>query len=52
MSEMDLIAKCHGVTDVNLVGASGLYSMTSSVESLERRESAHDLVTDLSVEVF
>ena len=30
----------------------GIYSMTSSIESLERLERAHALVTSLSVEVF
>ena len=51
-SEMELIAGCQGVTEVKLVTALGFYSMTSSVESLERIERAHELVTALSVEVF
>ena len=37
--EMELVADCHGVTEVNLVTALGLYSMTSSIESLEHLES-------------
>ena len=37
---------------MNLIIALGFYSMTSSIESLERLERAHDLVTSLSVEVF
>ena len=31
-SEMELIADCHGVTEVNLIAALGFYSMTSSIE--------------------
>ena len=51
-SEMQLIADCHGVTEMNLITALGVYSMKSSIESLERLERAHGLVTSLSVEVF
>ena len=51
-NEMDLIANCHGVTELNLTIALGFCSMTSSIESLERLERAHELVTSLSVEVF
>ena len=49
---MELVADCHGVTDVNLITALGFCSMTSSIESLERLERAHELVTSLSVEIF
>ena len=49
---MELVADCHGVTDVNLITALGFCSMTSSIESLERLERAHELVTSLSLEVF
>ena len=35
-----------------VVTALGFYSMTSSVETLERLETAHELVTAMSVEVF
>ena len=49
---MELIADCHGVTEVNLITALGFCSMTSSIESLERLERAPGLVTSLSVEVF
>ena len=49
---MELIADCLGVTEVNLVTAPGFYSMTSSVESLERLERVQELVTTMSVEVF
>ena len=51
-SEMELIADCHGVTEVNLITAFRFCSMTRSIESLERLERAHGLVTSLSVEVF
>ena len=51
-SGMELIAYCHGVTEVNLITALGFCSMTSSIESLERLERAHELVKSLSVEVF
>ena len=51
-SGMELIADCHGVTEVNLIIALRFCSMTSSIESLERLERAHGLVTSLSVEVF
>ena len=51
-SGMELVADCHGVTDVNLITALGFCSMTSSIESLERLERAHELVTSLSMEVF
>ena len=51
-SGMGLIADCHEVTEVNLITALGLCSMTSSIESLEHLESAHVLVTSLSVEVL
>ena len=49
---MELIADCHGVTEVNLINDLGFCSMTSSIESLELLERAHELVTSLSVEVF
>ena len=45
-SEMGLIADSHGKAEVNLI------SMTSSIESLERLERAHGMVTTLSVEFF
>ena len=51
-SEMELIADCHGVTEVNLITALRFRSMTSSIESLERMKRTHGLVTSLSVEVF
>ena len=51
-SEMELIADCHGVTEANLITALGFCSMTSCIESLERLERAHRLVTSLSVKVI
>ena len=48
-NDMELIADCHGVTEVILMTASGF---CSSIESLERLERAHELVKSLSVEVF
>ena len=37
---------------MNLITVLEFYSMTSSMESLERLERAHGLVTSLSVEVL
>ena len=51
-SGMELVADCHGVTEVNLTIALGFCSMTNSIEPLERLERAHELMTSLSVEVF
>ena len=51
-SEMELIADCHGVTEVNSITALRFCSLTSSIESLKRLERAHVLFTSLSVEVF
>ena len=49
---MELIAGCHGATEVKLMTVLGFYNMASSIESLERLEHAHVLVTCLSVEVI
>ena len=51
-NEMEMIADCHGVTEVNLKITLGFCSMTSSSESSECLERAYELVTSLSVEVF
>ena len=51
-NEMELIADGYGVTEVNLIAALGFYSMTSSIESLERLEHAQGVVTYLKVEFF
>ena len=51
-TEAELIADCHGGTEVNLVTALGFYSMFSSLESLLNLEHKHEMVTAISVEVF
>ena len=51
-TETELIADCHGGTDVNLVTALGFYSMYGSLESLLNLEQKHEMVTAISVEVF
>ena len=51
-TETELIADCHGGTEVNLVTALGFYSMFSSLESLLNLEQRHEMVTAISVEVF
>ena len=44
-TETDLIANCHGGTEVNLVTALGFYSMFGSLESLLNLEQEHEMVT-------
>ena len=51
-TETELIADCHGGTDVNLVTALGFYSMFVSLESLLNLEQKHEMVTPISVEVI
>ena len=51
-TETELIAHCHGGTEVNLVTALGFYSMFGSLESLLNLEQKHEMVTSISVEVF
>ena len=51
-TETELIADCHGGTEVNLVTALGFYSVFSSLESLLNLEQRHEMVTAISVEVF
>ena len=51
-TETELIADCHGGTEVNLVTALGFYSMFCSLESLLNLEQKHVMVTAISVEVF
>ena len=51
-TETELIADCHGGTEVNLVTALGFYSMFGSLESLLNLEQKHEMVTVISVEVF
>ena len=51
-TETELIADCHGGTEVNLVIALGFYSMFGFLESLLNLEQKHEMVTAISVEVF
>ena len=51
-TETELIADCHGGTEVNLVTALGFYSLFSSLESLLNLGQRHEMVTAISVEVF
>ena len=48
----ELIADCHGGTEVNLVTALGFYSMFGSLESLLNLEQKQEMVKAISVEVF
>ena len=50
--ETELIADCHGGTELNLVTALGFYSMFGSLESQLNLEQNHEMVTTISVEVF
>ena len=50
--ETEVIADCHGGTEVNLVTALGFYSILGSLESLSNLEQKHEMVTTISVEVF
>ena len=51
-TEKELIADCHGGTEVNLVTALGFYSMFGSLESLLNLEQKHEMVMAISVEFF
>ena len=51
-TETELIADCHGGTEVNLVTALGFCSMFGSLESELNLEEKHEMVTAISVEVF
>ena len=51
-TETELIADCHGGTEVNLVTALGFYSMFGCLESLLNLEQKHEMVTSISVDVF
>ena len=48
--EIQIVAECYAVTTVNLAAALGFFSRMCSLQSLERLESEHHLVTALSVE--
>ena len=49
-SEIQIVAECYTSTTVNLATALGFFSRMCSLQSLERLESEHHLVTALSVE--
>ena len=49
-SEIQIVAECYASTTVNLATALGFFSRVCSLQSLERLESEHHLVTALSVE--
>ena len=49
-SEIQIVAECYASTTVNLATALGFFSRICSLQSLERLESEHHLVTALSVE--
>ena len=49
-SEIQIVAECYSSTTVNLATALGFFSRMCSLQSLERLESEHHLVTALSVE--
>ena len=51
-TKKELIADCHGGTEVNLVTALGFYSMFGSLASLLNLEQKHEMVAAISVEVF
>ena len=50
-TEKELIADCHGGTEVNLVTALGFYSIFRSLESPMDLEQKHEMVTTVGVEV-
>ena len=49
-SEVQIVAECYTNTTVNIATALGFFSRLCSLQSLEMLESAHHLVTALSVE--
>ena len=49
-SEVQIVAECYASTTVNIATALGFFSRMCSLQSLERLESEHQLVTALSVE--
>ena len=49
-SEIQIVAECYARTTVNIATALGFFSRMCSLQSLERLESEHHLVTALSVE--
>ena len=51
-TETELVADCHGGTELNLVTALGFYRVFGSSESLLNLEQKHEMVTTNIVEVF
>ena len=51
-TETELIADCHGGTEVILVTALEIYSMFGFLESLLNLEQKHEMVTAINVEMF
>ena len=51
-TETELIADCHGGTEMNLEIALGFYSMFGSLQSLLNLEQKHEMATAISVEMF
>ena len=51
-TETELIADCHGGTEVNLVTALGFYSIFGPLESLLNLEQKHEMVTAICVELL
>ena len=49
-SEVQIVAECYASTTLNIATALGFFSRMCSLQSLERLESEHHLVTALSVE--
>ena len=49
-SEVQIVAECYASTTVNIATALGFFSRMCSLQSLERLEAEHHLVTALSVE--
>ena len=49
-SEVQIVAECYARTTVNIATALGFFSRMCSLQSLEKLESEHHLVTALSVE--
>ena len=50
--ETELIADCHGGTEMNLMTALGFYSMFGSLESVLNPEQNDEMVTTINCEVF
>ena len=51
-TEKELIADCHGGTEMKLVTALGFYTTFGSLESPINLEQKHEMATTISVEVF